>query len=429
MHATLKDTRRSSPKTKREKPSPVTSQPSQDPVLEVQQLFKKQFGTTPTHVVKAPGRLELLGNHTDYNLGLVMSVAVNKYIFIASSPRSDGKIELVSTAFPERERFSISSFAKNKSAPWADYVKGVLTELRKKNVSINGFNAAIHGTVPMGAGMSSSAALEVATALTVRKLFPFALGNSGARNTPPQKNKKGELPALPKNERLELAKLCQRAENEFVGVRSGILDQVSSLFGKAFHAIEIDCQDLTVDHVPMIGEIAVLICNSGAKHSLVGGEYNELRQQCENAAKKLGVKVLRAVDLKMLKANKAKLTEREYQCAYHVVGEIQRVIFGERALQQDDFAQFGQYMFQSHESSRDFFHNSTAELDLLVELARKHPAILGARLTGGGFGGATINLIKRDGIEDFSRYMAREYEAKSGIKMTPLLCQIVDGAE
>jgi galactokinase len=178
----------------------------------------------------------------------------------------------------------------------------------------------------------------------------------------------------------------------------------------------------------MIGEIAILICNSGVKHSLVGGEYNELREMCESAAKKLGVKALRGADLKLLNANKAKLTEREYQCAYHVVGEIQRVIHGAKALREDDFVQFGQYMFQSHESSRDYFKNSTPELDALVEIARKHPASLGSRLTGGGFGGATINLIKRDGIEDFSEHMSAEYKKKTGIEMTPLLCQITDGA-
>ncbi|MFN7139624.1 MAG: galactokinase, partial [Limisphaerales bacterium] len=358
--------------------------------LAVQKLFKEKFGYTPTHEIKAPGRLELIGNHTDYNQGLVMSLAVDKYIFIAASPRTDGKVELVSTAFAEKETFSISDLKKNPQNPWADYVKGVLEQLRKHHVHFGGFNAAIHGTVPMGAGMSSSAALEVATAMTIRKLFPFILTETASRKPAP-----GEDDAeVTRDEKLQLAKLCQRAENQYVGVQSGILDQISSLFGKEFHAIEIDCQSLNVEHVPLIGDIAILICNSGVKHSLVGGEYNELRDVCESAARKIGVKALRAVDPQMLKANKEKLTEREYQCAFHVVGEIQRVIAGAKALRSDDFAQFGQYMFQSHESSRDYFKNSTKELDLLVELARRHPATLGARLTGGGFGGATINLIK-----------------------------------
>lgn len=396
-------------------------------ILQTQNLFREKFSHTPTHLVKAPGRLELLGNHTDYNQGLVMSLAVDKYVFIASSPRADGYVELVSSAFPDREKFSVSEFKKNPKNPWANYVKGVLQQLRKQNVHFGGFNAAIHGTVPIGAGMSSSAALEVATALTIRQLYPFSITDTGS-TVPPKRDNKGEIRDLRLDEKLNLAKLCQRAENQYVGVQSGILDQISSLFGKQFHALEIDCQSLSVDHVPMIGEIAILICNSGVKHSLVGGEYNELRQMCESAAKKIGVKALRAVDSKMLADNKSKLTEREYQCAYHIVGEIQRVIAGAKALREDDFTQFGQYMFQSHESSRDYFHNSTKELDLLVEIARKHPASLGARLTGGGFGGATINLIKRNAIEDFSQHMSAEYKKKSGHKMTPLLCQIVDGA-
>jgi galactokinase len=398
-----------------------------DPAQEVKQLFKDRFGYTPTHVVKAPGRLELLGNHTDYNEGLVMSLAVDKYILIASSPRTDGKIELVSSAFPDRELFSIAELKKNPDRPWADYVKGVLEELRRHRVHFGGFSAAIHGTLPMGAGMSSSAALEVATAMTVRQLFPYSITETSSTN-PPSRDEKGNLPELNREQKTNLAKLCQRAENEFVGVKCGILDQISSLFGKAFHAIEIDCQTINVDHVPMMGEISVVICNSSVKHSLVGGEYNELREMCESAARKIGVKALRSVDMKLLAANNAKLSQREYQCAYHVVGEIQRVIAGAKALRSDDFAQFGQYMFQSHESSRDFFKNSTKELDLLVELARQHPATLGARLTGGGFGGATINLVKRNAVEVFCAFMSAEYEKKTGIKIEPLLCQIVDGA-
>ena len=177
----------------------------------------------------------------------------------------------------------------------------------------------------------------------------------------------------------------------------------------------------------MPGE-AVIVCNSGVKHELVGGEYNELRQNCENAAKKLGAKFLRTVDLKTVEANKAKLSEREYQCARHVVSEIARVVAGERALREGDHAQFGQYMFQSHESSRDDLKNSTKELDVLVELARKAPGILGARLTGGGFGGATINLVRHHQAPQFMEFMSREYEKATGVKMTPLVCQIVDGA-
>lgn len=395
-------------------------------VQEAQSVFKKHFGQTPTHTVSAPGRLELLGNHTDYNDGLVMSLAVDKYIIIASSPRTDGKVELVSSAFPGSEIFPVDQLKKNPAASWADYVKGVLEQLRKRGVNFNGFNAAIHGTIPMGAGMSSSAALEVATALTVRKLYPFGLSAAGL-TAPPEKNAKGEIPASSQSEKLELAKVCRAAENQFVGVNCGILDQISSLFGKASSVIDIDCSSLVVGNSPMPGE-AVIVCNSGVKHALVGGEYNELRQNCENAAQKLGAKFLRTVDLKTVEANKEKLAPREYACARHVVSEIARVVAGERALREGDHKQFGQYMFQSHASSRDYLKNSTKELDILVELARKAPGILGARLTGGGFGGATINLVSHHQAAPFMEFMSSEYEKKTGIKMTPLVCQIVDGA-
>lgn len=395
--------------------------------LDAKTVFKRQFGHAPPHVVRAPGRLELIGNHTDYNQGLVMALAVDKYIELAVTSRTDGRVKLVSAAFPQAEEFTVSDLRRNPAAPWADYVKGVIEQLRRKGARVGGFNAAIDGSIPMGAGMSSSAALEVATALAIRRMYPFAL-KDGKLAEPPQLDAMGELPALGTKEKMELAQLCQAAENQFVGVKCGLLDQASSLFGKAHHAIELDFKFLTVQHEPMFGDIAIVVCNSGVKHELTGGEYNELRAHCESASAKLGAKFLRSVDPKDLAASRSKLTEREFQCAQHIVGEIQRVVHGGRALRDGDFAQFGQYMFQSHESSRDLFHNSTRELDLLVAIARAHPACLGARLTGGGFGGATINLVRREGVELFSKAVRQQYKERSGVDMAPIVCQIVDGA-
>lgn len=394
--------------------------------MDAQTLFKKHFGSPAIHSVRAPGRLELLGNHTDYNDGLVLSLAVDKYVHIASAPRKDGKIELVSSAFPQPEVFWVDQIKKNSSAPWADYIKGVLEQLRKRGVHFSGFSAAIDGTIPMGAGMSSSAALEVATALTVRQLYPYSLTETGV-GTPPVRDARGELPAIGRAEKLEFAKICRAAENDFVGVRCGLLDQISSLYGKVAHVMEIDFRALTVQLEPLSGE-AIIVCNSGVKHSLVEGAYNDLRSQCEGAAHALGFNSLRSADPKMVEANKAKLTPRQYECARHVVGEIHRVIAASRALRDDDHRQFGQYMFQSHESSRDFLKNSTPELDVLVELARSHKACLGARLTGGGFGGATINLVAHHQAEEFMATIARQYGERTGHKIQPILCQIVDGA-
>ncbi len=407
----------------------ISSKPirTEQAVSDSKKFYQESFRSTPSSVVQAPGRLELLGNHTDYNEGLVMSVAVDRHIYIAAAPRNDGKVELVSSAFPGHEEFYCNRIEKNSSAPWADYVKGVLLQLRRRGVHFTGFNAAIHGTVPPGAGMSSSAALEVATALTVRNLFPFALTENGLAPAP-VRGRDGKLPSPSNSEKLVLAKLCQGAEHEFVGVRSGLLDQISSLFGKASQIIQIDFRHTMIDHDPMPPGVAIVVCESDVKHALTGGEYNELRAQCESAAHKLGVPALRSVDMKMLEANRGRLTQREYECAFHIVGENQRVAAGERALRDGDIVQFGQYLFQSHASSRDYFKNSIPELDILVELAQQHPACLGARLTGGGFGGATINLVRAEGVADFSRHMAAAYKARTDISLEPIVCQIVDGA-
>jgi galactokinase len=375
---------------------------------EVQSLFQKHFGQPPAHLVSAPGRLELLGNHTDYNHGLVLALAIDRYIHIATGPRHDGHIELVSTAYPGPEKFWLDKIAKNPANHWADYPKGVLSQLRKRGVHFSGFNAAIHGTIPTGAGMSSSAAFEVATALAVRQLFPFNLTETGL-GAPPHRDARGNLPPLGPAERLPLAKVCHAAENDFVGVRSGLLDQISCLFGRAWQVMEIDFQSLSVELAPMPGE-AIIVCDSGVQHALTSGGYNELREQCEGAAKVLGVPSLRMADLKRLVAKRADLTQRQYECAHHIITENQRVLAGIRALRDDDHQQFGQYMFESHESSRDFLRNSVPELDILVELARKLPGCLGARLTGGGFGGATINLVAHHQAAEFMDAMARQYQ-------------------
>jgi galactokinase len=397
-------------------------------MIEIQEFFRKQFGSSPIHVVHAPGRLELLGNHTDYNEGLVMSLAVDKYIYMAAEPRNDGKIELVTSAFPQREQFPFDRIERNPDAPWANYVKGVLLQLQRCGVRFTGFNAAIHGTIPLGAGMSSSAALGIATASIVRQLFPYKISESGCTMSPRHLSKKG-LASMDKAERMALAKLCLASESQFVGVNCGLLDQISCLFGKAAHIVQIDCRHLTIEYEAMPPNISIVVCDSGVKHELADGEYNERRSHCESAARALGVPALRSVTPCQLEEYKDKLSKRAYQCAYHIVGENQRVLFGERALRENNLEQFGQYLFQSHESSRDFFENSCPDLDLLVELARSQPDCLGARLTGGGFGGATINLVSTHGAHSFQRHVSAEYEKRTGRRCDTWLCRIVDGVQ
>jgi galactokinase len=396
---------------------------------EVQQLFQKAFGAPPLVVVEAPGRLELLGNHTDYNQGLVMALAVDKYIYVAATPRKDAIVELVSSSFPDsRDKFFLDQIAKNPATPWANYTKGVLIELQRRGVHFTGFNAAIHGTIPFGAGLSSSAALEMASALVVREMFPFTLTERGP-GEPPRPADNGKLPPLTSGEKMQIAKVGQAAESKFVGANVGLLDQLSSLFGKAGQVIQLDFLHLSVEHSPMPPGVAVIVCDSAVKHDLSeAGGYNEVRAQCESAARKLNVPSLRSIDMKQLKASRDKLAEREYQCAFHIVGENQRVVYGERALRDGDIDQFGQYLFQSHESSRDYFKNSIPELDALVDIARKIPGCYGARLTGGGFGGATINIVKEESAKPFMAALSEQYFKRTKIRVEPWRAKIVDGA-
>jgi galactokinase len=396
-------------------------------MLSAPAIFRDHFGVSPRFLVQAPGRLELLGNHTDYNEGLVMSVAVDRYIQMAAGVRNDGRVHLVSSAFSAPEIFAFDRIEKNPAAPWANYVKGVLLQLKHRGVHFTGFNAAIHGTIPLGAGMSSSAALEIAAALIVRLLFPYRLTELGVAE-PPKRDRHGALPPLPKGERMLLAKLCQSAEREFVGANVGLLDQISSLFGRASHVIEIDCRRLSVSHEPMPSGVALVVCDSGVKHDLAAGDYNELRRHCESAASALGVPALRSVTPEQLEQSRSKLSPRQYECAFHIVGETCRVAAGGRVLRSGDVETFGQYLFQSHASSRDYFKNSCPELDLLVEIARVQSECLGARLSGGGFGGATINLVRESAIAAFSESIAREYTVRTGRELQPAVCKIVDGA-
>lgn len=404
-----------------------SSLPPPPVVRAVRDLFRRQFQVLPAHVVLAPGRVELLGNHTDYNDGLVLAAALDRHIALGVSPRRDGRIVLVSGAFPGRVEFPCNEVEKDPAAPWADHVKGVLRQLRDRGVHFTGFDAAIASDLPAGAGLSSSAALSVATALAVRALHPYRLGPAGLLE-PPARGRDGLLPPPDAAGKRELARLCRAAEQGFVGVQCGLLDQISCLFGRAHHALELDCQSLSVETVPLPGAVTLVLCPSGVTHALAGGEYNALRAECEGAARALGVPSLRAVDAARLAAGRDRLTPRQQECARHVVGEIQRVVAGTRALRDGDLEQFGQYLGQSHASSRDLLRNSCPELDRLVGLAGRHPACLGARLTGGGFGGATISLVKCEGTEAFLDHMVRGWAEAGGGVLRPLCVQTGDGA-
>ncbi len=389
-------------------------------------FFQRTFGESPVRTVRAPGRLELLGNHTDYNGGLVLAMAIDRHVYFGASPRLDGQIHLATTAFPERHTFYIDRLEKGATPGWPDYVKSVLWVLRRRGVHFTGFNGAIHSTVPLGAGLASSAALLMATALIVRELFPYRLTASGLGAAP--RRERERLPPLSPAERLGFAQVGGAAESEYVGLNCGLLDYLCSMFGQEGHALEIDALTNTVRLEPLPPGLVVVVCDSKVKHELASGGYNELRENCDRAAAKLGVDFLRRIDPAQLEAARAKLTGREYECARHIVGENQRVAFALRALRDGDLSQAGQYFLQSHESSRDCFRNSTPPLDVLVEIARNLPGCLGARLSGGGFGGVTVNLVRSDAANAFCGALPEEFRRRTGAATEAWLCPAAAGA-
>jgi galactokinase len=324
----------------------------------------------------APGRAELLGNHTDYNEGYVLALAVDRGTTITGRARGDRKVHIHSRELGRTEIIALDKLLAERVSPWSRYTLGVVDQFRRHDLPVEGFEAEISGNLPIGAGLSSSASLENATVLFLARLF-------GAKLDP-----------------MQMARLAQKAEHDFVGVRCGLLDQISSLMSTAGHATFIDCRSMAVDHVPLDGKVSVIIANSNVKHALVGGEYNERRADCEAAAHALGVPFLRDASSEMLKAHQSELADRIYHRALHITGENERVLEGSAALRRGDVKRFGELMFASHESSRLNFENSTPELDRLVEAARQTPGVYGARLSGGGFGGATINVVEKGREEE-----------------------------
>ena len=354
--------------------------------------------------VYAPGRVELLGNHTDYNEGVVLSAAIDRGVTLAGERTGSSRVTLYSATLGLTQEADASALSPSAEHEWTNYLLGVLDVFQKNGLPVSGFSARIESNLPLGAGLSSSAALEVSTALLLQKLFGLSL------------------------DRLTIAKLCRRAENEFVGVNCGLLDQVSSAFGKAGHAIFLDCRSETVETTPFPEGVELLITQCGVPHRLSGGEYNERRLQCFDAAARLGAKALRDVTSAQLEAGKAILPDLSYRRAAHVVGENERVLRGVEFLRNGDVASFGALMFASHESSRHNFENSTPELDTLVEIARELPGVLGSRLTGGGFGGATVTLLERDKAQAVQEALVAKYHERTGNTAHAHLCEIADGA-
>lgn len=353
----------------------------------------------------APGRVELLGNHTDYNDGHVLSAAINHAVLARCSVREGRALTLRSPFAPSAVEASLDALSPRVGdEEWANYPLGVLHFLQEAGHSLTGGDWAFSSDLPAGAGLSSSAALEVATAQLCVKLFDLKIA------------------------RIDLAKICRRAENEFVGVQCGLLDQVSSVFGKAGHAVHLDCRSEEVETIALPAHVSLLVFQCGVEHRLVGGEYNERREQCFAAAAILGVKALRDVSSAQLTAARDELSDVIFRRASHVVGENERVLAGREDLRAGNAEAFGKLMFASHDSSRLNFENSTPELDALVELARDEPGVFGSRLTGGGFGGATISLVERERAPEIAGSLGKRYAERTGAHGHAYLCESADGA-
>jgi galactokinase len=375
---------------------------------ELAEEFVRIFGSRP-RLFRAPGRVNLIGEHTDYNDGFVMPAAIRFNTTVAAAPRTDPKLVVRSLDFGETREYDLGDPSATRERIWADYVRGVALEFVRERQAIAGANLLIHGDVPMGAGLSSSASVEVATALALTSVSNEQLG------------------------RVDLALACQRAENEFVGARCGIMDQFVSANARAGHALLLDCRSLRFDLVPLPAGITIVICNTMVKHQLSGGEYNERRAQCEEGVRVLqgtlsNIRALRDVSSAQLEQHKDELQPVIYRRCRHVVTENERVLRAAEAFRAGNLEEIGSYMAESHRSLRHDYEVSCPELDTMVEIANQQPGLVGARMTGGGFGGCTVNLVRDDAVEQFRRSVAREYTERMGITPEIYTTPAADGA-
>jgi galactokinase len=354
--------------------------------------------------------VNLIGEHTDYNDGFVMPAAIDLSTWVKVSPLDQRKLQIISEKFSEEIEVDLDDQNLARRGHWSDYPVGVAVMLERAGHHLRGARLEIRSEVPLGSGLSSSAALEVATACAL-------VANSGL-----------------KIDARELALLCQKAENEFVGARVGIMDQFISLFGQEQRALMLDCRSLKFELLPLPDNVRLIICNTTVKHELASSAYNERRAQCEAGVEHLAkfvpnVTALRDVTLEQLEQFGSDLPEVVYRRCRHVITENARVLSAAQALKRGDLNDFGRLMAESHQSLRDDYEVSSEELDLMVELAREVEGVYGARMTGGGFGGCTVNLVAIEHVEEFSKRVAESYEEVAKLKPEIYVCSASNGAE
>lgn len=375
----------------------------------IAEAFHKVFGSNPEVVVRAPGRVNLIGEHTDYNNGFVLPAAIDRYIWFAGRKRADRSVRAHSIDFADVVEFSLDAVERDAPHPWSNFLRGVSKYLEEAGHHLQGADLVFGGDVPREAGLSSSAAVEVGAVAFWEKLL-------GLRLVP-----------------VDAIKLARRAENEFVGVPSGIMDQFISALGREHHALFLDCRDLKYRHVPLKSDVKIVVCNSGVKRALAHSEYEVRVRQCREAVeqfRKMGMEIesLRDVKLGDLIMRGKNLDKLLFKRASHVVTENDRVREAVKVLEQGDLKYFGKLMNDSHKSLRDDYEVSSQELDVLVEIAQRQPGVFGARMTGAGFGGCTVNLVQRDAAEAFTKAIQEGYQKALGLRAEVYVCQASDGA-
>jgi galactokinase len=370
--------------------------------------FERRYGGPPRWVVAAPGRVNLIGEHIDYNDGFVLPMAIERYCVIAAGP-AERDAKFFSIATNEEATISLSAPQKHPTpGHWSNYVAGVFAGCIGRGIQPAGFQAVIDSAVPFGGGLSSSASLEVATATLIEAMTGTAL------------------------QPVEKALLCQKAEHEYAGVPCGIMDQFASVMGRADHLMLLDCRSREIEHISLVDpNVTVLIINTNVKHELSGGEYAERRRQCESAARKLGVASLRDATQSQLEANREKLDAVEFRRARHAISEIRRTSEAAAAIKTGDWSRVGRLMYASHDSLRDDYEVSCRELDFLVDLARHMrpgDGVIGSRMTGGGFGGCTVTLVETAKADRVTEHLARNYRDQIGIEPSVLTSRPARGA-